>query len=64
MQTPALRHWILIGTLATAAMLGACNDDGTATPVNTSTAPKAACGNAAPANATLHCPPGFTAPKS
>ncbi|AEA60598.1 MULTISPECIES: hypothetical protein [Burkholderia] len=66
MQTPALRHLILTGTLASAALLGACNGDGTSSAPATPSAPppKAACGNGAVATAQLHCPPGFTAPKS
>ncbi|WP_246797874.1 hypothetical protein [Burkholderia perseverans] len=64
MQTPALRHLILIGTLAAAASLAACNGDDSQPAAPVTTPPKAACGNAAVATANLHCPPGFTAPKS
>ncbi len=65
MQSPAPRHWFVIVALASAALLGACNDDGTASSASAPAAStKAACGNAAVATATLHCPPGYTAPKS
>ncbi|ACR28955.1 hypothetical protein [Burkholderia glumae] len=64
MQTPALRHLILIGMLAAAASLAACNGDDSQPVAQPATPPKAACGNVAAATVTLHCPPGFTAPKS
>jgi hypothetical protein len=64
MQTPALRLLVTIGALVAAAALGACNGDNlSANPSATATA-KAACGGATLANADMHCPPGFTQPKS
>jgi hypothetical protein len=62
MQTPALRLLALIGLSSIALMLGACHGDSdSSTPAASA---KAACGGATEASATMHCPPGFTQPKS
>ena len=64
MQTPALRLLVTIGALFAAAALSACNGDNVNTnPAATPTA-KAACGGATVGNTDMHCPPGFTQPKS
>lgn len=63
MQTPALRLLITIGALVVAAALGACNGDDHVNPTAAASA-KAACGGATVGNADMHCPPGFTQPKS
>jgi hypothetical protein len=62
MQTPVLRLLMLIGIQGLAVTLSACHGDSdSSTPTPTA---KAACGNAAVADATMHCPPGFVQPKS
>ncbi|WP_050453630.1 hypothetical protein [Candidatus Burkholderia verschuerenii] len=61
MQTPALRLLALIGVQALALSLGACHGDSDSSPTPTV---KAACGGETEARANMHCPPGFTQPKS
>lgn len=63
MQTPALRLLVTLGALVATAALGACNGDDHANSATAASA-KAACGGATLANTVMHCPPGFTQPKS
>ncbi|SOE99724.1 hypothetical protein SAMN05446635_7761 [Burkholderia sp. OK233] len=58
MPTSAFRLFALICSVAAAALLSACSDGVSSTPV------KAACGNATVANARMSCPPGFVPPAS
>ena len=63
MRKSALRPFAVAGLLTLIALLGACNDDLTATPAPVAQQ-KAACGGGTVATAQMHCPPGFTAPAS
>ncbi|MCX4150948.1 MULTISPECIES: hypothetical protein [Paraburkholderia] len=58
MPTSAFRLFALVCSIAAAALLSACGDGVSSTPV------KAACGNATVANARMSCPPGFVPPAS
>jgi hypothetical protein len=60
MQT--LRLLMLIGIQVLAVTLSACHGDSDSPTPNATG--KAACGGANLASADMHCPPGFTQPKS
>jgi hypothetical protein len=63
MQMQALRLVVTIGALVATAALGACHGDDDPNPSATPAA-KATCGGATVGTADMHCPPGFTQPKS